>query len=78
MVNEENVAERLRDARSILRFAEDSYRYVLRIYELVQSNGEFFNASVGADNLELATLKLETLVDQWRCDKASANADSLT
>lgn len=70
MVNAENFNERLRDFRSILAFAEDCQPFVNRIYDLVQSNQEFFNASPGNDKLELAVLKLETLVDQWRHDNA--------
>lgn len=70
MVNAENFNDRLSDARSILNFAEDSFKYVNRIYDLVNQNAEFFNASPGQDNLYLAVMKLETLVDQWRHDNA--------
>lgn len=66
MVNKENFEARLKDAHSILTFAGNSYLYVMRIYDLVQTNEEFFHTSPGTDKLQLAVLKLETLVDQWR------------
>lgn len=69
MVNSQNFQEKIRDVRTILDYALDTHRLVFRIYDLVQSNTEFFNGSPGADKLELAVLKLETLVDQWRHER---------
>ena len=66
MVNEDNFEDRLRNAESILGYARDTHKLVFRIYEIVQSNQEYFHAGPGDDKLWLAVLKLETLVDQWR------------
>ena len=63
MVNEENFEDRLRDAESILGYVRDTHKLVFRIYNLVQSNQDCFHATPGSDKLELAVLKLETMVD---------------
>ena len=65
IVTAANFKEVLQGARAILGFADDTHEMVLRIYDLVQTNEDFFHVSPGGDKLEAAVLKLETLVDEF-------------